>query len=259
MSAWTDAHCHLQDEFFDEGADTPTEVSATLQRAYDAGVDRVVIVGTGGASSYEALELTTLESPVELYATVGLHAHDAKDDLAPSSSSQRRATIASSPLASAGSTTTTNIRPETSNAKPFRPRSPRKGARSRARGACARGVRRPLCDLSQRGRAASHVIHCFTGTPSEAEMSRTGCDISISASSPSRTRTSFVLLQAGATRSTSRRNRQSILGARTESRREERARLGRSVVGRDVAQLQGEEVEAVRTATSANSARLFNI
>ena len=83
MSAWTDSHCHLQDEFFDEGANAPAEVMATLQRAHDAGVDRVVIVGTGAASSYEALELATLESTVELYATVGLHPHDAKDDLAP--------------------------------------------------------------------------------------------------------------------------------------------------------------------------------
>src|ERR1700733_12375615 len=83
MSAWTDAHCHLQDEFIDEGVDASVAVSATLQRAYDAGVDRVVIVGTGVASSREALELTRLESPVELYATVGLHPHDAKEDVAP--------------------------------------------------------------------------------------------------------------------------------------------------------------------------------
>ena len=46
-------------------------------------MDRIVVVGTGATSSAEALELTTLSGEVEMYATVGLHPHDAKDDLAP--------------------------------------------------------------------------------------------------------------------------------------------------------------------------------
>src|SRR5580692_5109186 len=58
MSFWTDAHCHLQDEFFDHAPDAPALVGAALERARDAGVRRVV-------------------------AIVGLHPHDATEDLAP--------------------------------------------------------------------------------------------------------------------------------------------------------------------------------
>lgn len=83
MSGWTDAHCHLQDEFMEEGGDAPAEVRATLERAYDAGVDRVVVIGTGAKSSEDALALTGTHSPVEIYATVGLHPHAASEDLAP--------------------------------------------------------------------------------------------------------------------------------------------------------------------------------
>ena len=58
MSGWTDAHCHLQDEFLEEGGDAAVEVRAVLERAYDAGVDRVVVIGTGAKSSEDALSLT---------------------------------------------------------------------------------------------------------------------------------------------------------------------------------------------------------
>ena len=61
----------------------------------EAGVDRLVVVGTGAKSSAEALELTDLSGEVQIYATVGLHPHDAKDDLAPSSNSLDQVTSGS--------------------------------------------------------------------------------------------------------------------------------------------------------------------
>ena len=83
MSFWTDAHCHLQDEFFDHAPDAPAQVGAALDRARDAGVRRVVVIGTGAQSSAEALALTDMSGDVEIFATVGLHPHDATEDLAP--------------------------------------------------------------------------------------------------------------------------------------------------------------------------------
>ena len=84
MSGWTDAHCHLQGHFLTTREDPDGgELEATLARAHNAGVDRVVVVGTDATSSAEALELTNVAGPVEVYATVGLHPHDAKQDLAP--------------------------------------------------------------------------------------------------------------------------------------------------------------------------------
>jgi len=93
---WFDSHCHLQEEFDEPGdRDAPTgsgphatRLAATLARASEAGVSRLVCVGTGKASSAEAVELVrNMRRPgsvaeavgVELWATVGLHPHDAVD------------------------------------------------------------------------------------------------------------------------------------------------------------------------------------
>jgi len=93
---WFDSHCHLQDEFTesDEGdridATGPhaTRLAGTMARASEAGVTRMVCVGTGAGSSAEAVALArSMRQPasaavaegIELWATVGLHPHDAKD------------------------------------------------------------------------------------------------------------------------------------------------------------------------------------
>ena len=89
---WFDSHCHLQDEFDrpDEGPVEPhaDRLTATIARASEAGVTRLVCVGTGADSSAEAVELArSLRRPggpavaegVSLWATVGLHPHDAVD------------------------------------------------------------------------------------------------------------------------------------------------------------------------------------
>ena len=66
---WIDAHCHLQ--FEGRGA-SPEEAVA---RAVGAGVERMVCIGTDLATSREAVRLAG-EFP-EVWATVGLHPHDA--------------------------------------------------------------------------------------------------------------------------------------------------------------------------------------
>ena len=57
MSYWTDAHCHLQDRFL---ADDQVAHSAlaTLERAFSAVVNRVVVIGTDAATSGDALAIT---------------------------------------------------------------------------------------------------------------------------------------------------------------------------------------------------------
>jgi TatD DNase family protein len=93
---WFDSHCHLQEEFDEPGEGAApseagphaTRLAATLARASEAGVTRLVCVGTGKASSAEAVELVrSMRRPgsvaeaegVELWATIGLHPHDAVD------------------------------------------------------------------------------------------------------------------------------------------------------------------------------------
>ena len=88
---WFDSHCHLQDEFGAPAGDGPIvphadRLAGTLARAAEAGVTRLVCVGTGAASSAEAVALArSLRRPggpataegVAMWATVGLHPHDA--------------------------------------------------------------------------------------------------------------------------------------------------------------------------------------
>ncbi len=92
---WFDSHCHLQDEFTesdDDGArdEGPhaTRLAAIIARASEAGVTRMVCVGTAAGSSRQAVALVrSMREPgsvavaegIELWATVGLHPHDAVD------------------------------------------------------------------------------------------------------------------------------------------------------------------------------------
>jgi TatD DNase family protein len=66
---WIDAHCHLQFE----GRGAPPEEA--VARAVEAGVERMVCIGTDLATSREAVRLAG-EFP-EVWATIGLHPHDA--------------------------------------------------------------------------------------------------------------------------------------------------------------------------------------
>lgn len=64
-----DSHCHLHDSEFD------ADREAVLTRAREAGVEAFVAIGTDLASSERAIELAAREPDV--YATVGVHPHDA--------------------------------------------------------------------------------------------------------------------------------------------------------------------------------------
>lgn len=65
---WVDSHCHVQ--MATGGAD------AAIARARDAGVAAMVVVGTDVESSQAAIDLAARHP--EVWATVGLHPHDAQ-------------------------------------------------------------------------------------------------------------------------------------------------------------------------------------
>ncbi len=65
-----DSHCHLNLSAFSE------DVDATVQRAYAAGVEKMLVVGTNMADSIKAIEVAHQYSGV--YATIGIHPHDSK-------------------------------------------------------------------------------------------------------------------------------------------------------------------------------------
>ena len=67
-----DSHAHIQGEEFSG------DIDGVIQRAKQAGVDKIVVVGGAGdlASNQSAVDLA--HSRAGLFATVGMHPHDAK-------------------------------------------------------------------------------------------------------------------------------------------------------------------------------------
>jgi TatD DNase family protein len=261
MSAWTDAHCHLQDEFLDEGVDASLAVSATLQRAFDAGVDRAVIVGTGFASSVEALELTAIESPVQLFATVGLHPHDAKNDITPIIELARAGHDRLVGIGECGLDYYYEHSPKGQQRQAFSTQIALAKELDLALVVHARGAFDDLFGIFRSdGVPPRTVIHCFTGTPADAEgCLELGCDISISGI--------VTFKNAEELRAAVKLVPLDRLHVETDSpflapvpyrgRKNEPAWV--SLVGEYVAALREEDPEVVRAATSRNSARLFQI
>jgi TatD DNase family protein len=70
MTAWFDAHCHVHD------ARIPGGTGAAVAEAVAAGVSGMITVGCDRATSLAAI--ATAEAHPEVWATVGLHPHDAK-------------------------------------------------------------------------------------------------------------------------------------------------------------------------------------
>ncbi len=66
-----DTHCHL---FY---KDLKSDLDSVLNRAKEVGVGRFICVGTNIKDSIESLELAKQYDPI--YATAGIHPHDAKD------------------------------------------------------------------------------------------------------------------------------------------------------------------------------------
>jgi TatD DNase family protein len=66
-----DSHCHLQDKKF------KSDVDAVITRAREAGVTAMVTIGYDMASSRHGIEIA--DSYEDVYATIGVHPHDAKD------------------------------------------------------------------------------------------------------------------------------------------------------------------------------------
>jgi TatD DNase family protein len=261
MSAWTDAHCHLQDQFFDGDADTALAVAETLQRAYDAGVDRVVIVGTDAQSSAEALTLSELESPVELFATVGLHPHDAKDGVAPVVELARAGHQRLVGIGECGLDYYYEHSPKDQQRQAFSAQIALAKELDLALVVHARGAFDDLFDIFRsEGVPSRTVIHCFTGTPADAEgCLELGCDISVSGI--------VTFKNADELRDAAKLVPLERLHVETDSpflapvphrgRKNEPAWV--ALVGNYVAELRGEDPEQVKAATSRNSARLFQL
>jgi TatD DNase family protein len=92
VGGWFDSHCHVQEEYLGRGQsgggaaaaqEGPEDVEAVLVRAASAEVDRLVCVGTGVATSEQALEVAHATERAGVapraWASVGLHPHEASE------------------------------------------------------------------------------------------------------------------------------------------------------------------------------------
>ena len=70
--AWTDSHAHLQYDGVGLSA---------IDRAREIGVTRMVCVGTDAVTSAQAVELASGVAGAGIWATVGLHPHDASQEV----------------------------------------------------------------------------------------------------------------------------------------------------------------------------------
>ncbi len=68
-----DSHAHIQ------GMEYTGEVEAVIARAHEAGVEKIIVVGGAGDMSSNTEAVALAESCADVYATVGMHPHDAKD------------------------------------------------------------------------------------------------------------------------------------------------------------------------------------
>ena len=68
-----DSHAHIQ------GKEYAGEAEAVIARARDAGVETIIVAGGAGDMSSNSEAVALAESFANVYATVGMHPHDAKD------------------------------------------------------------------------------------------------------------------------------------------------------------------------------------
>jgi TatD DNase family protein len=68
-----DSHAHIQ------GKEYAGEAEAVIARARDAGVETIIAVGGAGDMSSNTEAIALAQSFANVYATVGMHPHDAKD------------------------------------------------------------------------------------------------------------------------------------------------------------------------------------
>jgi TatD DNase family protein len=256
--ALVDSHCHVAEPQFD------VDREAVLERAAASGVGTIVCVGATGAieRNLPTLDLAGRREPVRVFATVGIHPHDAQtaDDAA----FDTLARFATMPGVVGVGETGLDYHYDHS------PRETQRAAFARTI-ALARRLSLPLvvhvreaheeaADLlrSEGASEIAGVIHCFTGNRDDAfRYLDLGFDISVSGIATFR--------NADALRDAVRQIPIDSLLVETDApylapiphrgKRNEPAYV--RIVTEAVAAMRGEDFGVVAAATAANAARLF--
>jgi TatD DNase family protein len=256
---WVDAHCHLQLEI-GEARFSPDDADAQVQRARDADVEWMVCVGTGLETSQQAVDLAAKYDDV--YATVGLHPHDATnldtewDGIAAMAGNERVVAIgeagfdlhyAHSPRAEQDDAFRRHVRLAHETGRPLMIHS------------------REAWDdtfrvLDDEGVPARTIFHCFTGGPDEARLALDrGCYLSfsgiVSFKSADDVRAAAAL--APADRVLVETDSPYLAPVPYRGKPNEPAYL--PLVGAALAEARGVDAGAIAELTRANAARVFGV
>ncbi len=81
MAGWFDSHCHVQEEYLPDDVAGGAVLEPVLSRAAEAGVERLVCIGTGAVTSAQAVAVARATAGAgagpRAWASVGLHPHEA--------------------------------------------------------------------------------------------------------------------------------------------------------------------------------------
>ncbi len=261
MSAWTDAHAHLQDNFLDNPERGTRTLQENLDAALAANVKRIVVIGTEYASSVGALQVSEFQHEVELYATVGLHPHDSLSDVNEIVALARKGHPKLVGIGECGLDYYYEHSPREEQMKSFATQLALAKELNLALVIHARDAFADLFEiLRSEGTPDRTVIHCFTGNVADARgCLDLGCDISLSGI--------VTFKNAEELREAAKMVPLDRLHVETDSpflaplphRGKPNEPAYVSLVGEFVAELRGEDREALQNTTSANTARLFNI
>ncbi len=189
MAGWFDSHCHVQEEYLGQGADA--ELGAVLDRAAEAGVDRMVCIGTGVATSEQAVAVargvaTIGCGAVSAWASIGLHPHEASEGvdgvaaLLDRELAQRDGSVVA--VGECGLDYYYEHSPRPAQRSAFAAQIALAHAHELALVIHARDAWDDLFDiLESEGVPARTVLHCFTGGPDEVDRClRAGMFVSFS-------------------------------------------------------------------------------
>jgi TatD DNase family protein len=220
-----------------------------------------VVIGTDATTSAQALEITAFESPVEIFATVGLHPHDARQDLGPVLALARAGHPKLVGIGECGLDYFYEHSPRADQRRAFASQIALAHELDLALVIHARDAFDDLVEvLASEGVPERTVVHCFTGTTDDAQACLAlGCDISIAGV--------VTFKNAEALREAVRSIPLDRLHVETDSpflapvpyRGKANEPAFVTVVGEFVAEVRGESFVEVREATRANTARLFRL
>lgn len=164
-AAWIDSHCHVQEHYEPD----PT----VLTRAGEAGVAGMVCIGTDAGSSAQALALAAAAADgPSVWATVGLHPHEASRGVAEVEALLERAVAEARPPVAIGECGLDYFyehSPRVAQRDAFAAQIALAHRHSLALVIHARDAWDDLFDvLAAEGVPERTVLHCFTGGPDEA-------------------------------------------------------------------------------------------